>query len=218
MAPVCAYNALSCRAGRFLGERPATAGRDPATAPGWADSERLPRPQAGHDKTAVSIQVPRQAPPRCKDLLLPLPAVQFCFQGSTKHRIRAGLTGDEDVPHHAGTLQEEFSYAGPLPHAVGRGGSRRLHGECFRTSGQALCLLYDGILDYPTENHKSNDASARPQGSSRQHESKRGCAEQQTLFAACWDACRCKPGRSASACPLRQRARPRKSGTASGQA
>ena len=142
-----------------------------------------------------------------KDLLLPLPAVQFCFQGSTKHRIRAGLTGDEDVPHHAGTLQEEFSYAGPLPHAVGRGGSRRLHGECFRTSGQALCLLYDGILDYPTENHKSNDASARPQGSSRQHESKRGCAEQQTLFAACWDACRCKPGRSASACPLRQRAR-----------
>ena len=109
-----------------------------------------------------------------KDLLLPLPAVQFCFQGSTKHRIRAGLTGDEDVPHHAGTLQEEFSYAGPLPHAVGRGGSRRLHGECFRTSGQALCLLYDGILDYPTENHKSNDASARPQGSSRQHESKKG--------------------------------------------
>ena len=153
-----------------------------------------------------------------KDLLLPLPAIQFCFQGSTKHRIRAGLTGDEDVPHHAGTLQEEFSYAGPLPHAVGRGGSRRLHGECFRTSGQALCLLYDGILDYPTENHKSNDASARPQGSSRQHESKRGCAEQQTLFAACWDACRCKPGRSASACPLRQRARPGKSGTASGQA
>jgi hypothetical protein len=153
-----------------------------------------------------------------KDLLLPLPAVQFCFQGSTKHRIRAGLTGDEDVPHHAGTLQEEFSYAGPLPHAVGRGGSRRLHGECFRTSGQALCLLYDGILDYPTENHKSNDASARPQGSSRQHESKRGCAEQQTLFAACWDACRCKPGRAASACTLRQRARPGKSGTASGQA
>ena len=153
-----------------------------------------------------------------KDLLLPLPAVQFCFQGSTKHRIRAGLTGDEDVPHHAGTLQEEFSYAGPLPHAVGRGGSRRLHGECFRTSGQALCLLYDGILDYPTENHKSNDASARPQGSSRQHESKRGCAEQQTLFAACWDACRCKPGRATSACTLRQRARPGKSGTASGQA
>ena len=153
-----------------------------------------------------------------KDLLFPLPAVQFCFQGSTKHRIRAGLTGDEDVPHHAGTLQEEFSYAGPLPHAVGRGGSRRLHGECFRTSGQALCLLYDGILDYPTENHKSNDASARPQGSSRQHESKRGCAEQQTLFAACWDACRCKPGRATSACTLRQRARPGKSGTASGQA
>ena len=153
-----------------------------------------------------------------KDLLLPLPAVQFCFQGSTKHRIRAGLTGGEDVLHHAGTLQEEFSYAGPLPHAVGRGGSRCLHGECFRTSGQALCLLYDGILDYPTENHKSNDASARPQGSSRQHESKRGCAEQQTLFAACWDACRCKPGRATSACTLRQRARPGKSGTASGQA
>ena len=63
------------------------------------------------------------------------------------------------------------------PHTVGRSGSRRLHGECFRTCGQALCLPCDGILAYPPENHKSNDTAAKPQGSSRHRESEQGAVQ-----------------------------------------
>ena len=175
-APVRAWSALSCRAGLFLG--PPCHGRTgPACHPrlGWcrarlstANSPRqtrrvCPSPQTGSASTEI--------------LLLPMPAVQFCFQGSMKHRIRGGLTGGEDGLHHAGTLQEDFSYAGSLPHTVGRSGSRRLHGECFRTCGQALCLPCDGILAYPPENHKSNDTAAKPQGSSRHRESEQGAVQ-----------------------------------------
>lgn len=80
-------------------------------------------------------------------ILLPISALQFCSSGSTKHLIWGGLTGGEDVLHHAGSAKDDFSHAWLLPHVVMvGGGSRNLAGELgisseHATKRSACCMM-----------------------------------------------------------------------------